>query len=42
LKERFIPRKEKVYSFSRKEREEVKEFIQKQTKKRYIQPSNLP
>jgi len=27
LKERFIPRKGKVYSLSREEKEEVREFI---------------
>ena len=36
LKERFIPRKEKVYPLSREEREEMKKFIQKQMKKEYI------
>jgi len=29
LKEKFMPRKEKVYPLSREEREEVREFIQK-------------
>jgi len=37
LKERFVLRKEKVYSLSRGEREEVKEFIAKQMRKRYCQ-----
>jgi len=41
LKKRFIPRKEKFYLLSREEREEVREFIQKQTRKGYIQPSKL-
>ena len=42
LKERFIPRKGKVYSLSREEKEEVREFIQEQTRKRYIQLSKSP
>ena len=29
VKERFMPRKEKVYSLSREEREEVREFVRK-------------
>jgi len=41
LKKRFVPRKEKFYLLSREEREEVREFIQKQTRKGYIQPSKL-
>jgi len=36
VKEGFVPRKGKVYSFSREEREEVREFIKKQLRKRYI------
>ena len=31
-----------MYSLSRKEREEVCKFIQKQLRKRYIRPSKLP
>ena len=34
-----MPRKEKVYLLSREEREEVREFIQEQLRKGYIQPS---
>jgi len=41
MKERFVPRKEKVYPLSREEREEVREFIQEQLRKRYIRPSKL-
>ena len=41
MKKRFVPRKEKFYLLSREEREEVREFIQKQTRKGYIQPSKL-
>jgi len=29
MKERFVPRKEKVYPLSREKREKVREFIQK-------------
>jgi len=39
LKEGFVPRKEKVYPLSREEREEVKEFIVEQMRKRYIRLS---
>ena len=42
MKEGFVPRKGKVYSLSRKEREEVCEFIKKQLRKGYIRPSKLP
>jgi len=42
VKEGFVPRKEKVYLLSREEREEVREFIQEQLKKEYIQPSKSP
>ena len=38
LKEGFIMREEKIYSLFRKEREEVREFIQEQMRKRYICP----
>ena len=36
LKEEFVPRKEKIYLLFREEREEVREFIQKQMRKEYI------
>ena len=36
LKEEFIPNKRKSYLLSREEREEVREFIQEQMRKRYI------
>ena len=39
MKEGFVPRKGKVYLLSREEREEVREFIQEQLRKGYIQPS---
>ena len=39
MKERFIPRKEKVYSLSREEREEAREFVKEQLRKEYIRPS---
>ena len=41
-KEGFVPRKGKVYPLSREEREEVREFVQEQLRKRYIQPSKSP
>ena len=41
-KERFVPRKGKVYPLSREEREEVQEFIVEQLRKGYIRPSKLP
>ena len=41
-KERFVPRKGKVYLLSREEREEVYEFIQEQLRKEYIKLSKLP
>ena len=42
LKERFVPRKGKVYPLSREERKEVRKFIQEQLRKEYIWPSKLP
>ena len=36
MKEVFVPRKGKVYLLSREEREEVREFIREQLRKRYI------
>ena len=42
MKERFVPRKGKVYSLSREEREEIHKFIQEQLRKGYIRPSKLP
>jgi len=36
MKEGFVLRKGKVYSLSREEREEVREFIQEQLRKEYI------
>ena len=35
-KERFVPRKGKMYLLSREKREEVYEFIEKQLRKEYI------
>jgi len=37
-----VPRKGKVYSLSREERGEVREFIREQLRKRYIQSSKSP
>ena len=42
VKEGFVLRKGKVYLLSREEREEVREFIQEQLRKRYIQLSKSP
>jgi len=42
IKERFVPRKGKVYLLSREEREEMCEFINEQLRKGYIRPSKLP
>jgi len=42
VKERFVPKKRKVYPLSREEREEVREFIWEQLRKGYIQPSKSP
>ena len=35
-------RKGKIYSLSREEREEVREFVKEQLRKGYIRPSKLP
>jgi len=42
MKEGFMPRKGKVYSLSREEKEEVHEFIQEQLRKGYIRLSKSP
>jgi len=42
LKEGFVPKKGKVYSLSREEREEVQVFIEDQLRKGYIRPSKSP
>ena len=42
VKEGFVLRKRKVYLLSREEREEVREFVKKQLRKGYIQPSKSP
>jgi len=42
LKEGFTPKKEKVYSLSREEREEVQVFVEDQLRKGYICPSKSP
>ena len=42
LKEEFTPKKEKVYSLSREEREEVQVFVEDQLRKGYIYPSKSP
>jgi len=42
LKEGFVPKKRKVYSLSRKEREEVQVFVEDQLRKGYIRPFKSP
>ena len=42
LKEGFTPKKGKVYSLSREEREEVQVFVEDQLRKEYICPSKSP
>jgi len=41
-KKGFMPRKGKVYSLLREEREEIHEFISKKLRKGYIRPSKSP
>ena len=42
LKEGFVPRKGKMYSLSRDEREEVQAFVEDQLRKGYIRSSKSP
>jgi len=42
LREDFIPRKGRIYLMSREEKEEVREFVEEQLRKGYIQPSKSP
>ena len=42
LREDFIPRKGRTYLMLREEKEEVREFVEEQLKKGYIQPSKSP
>ena len=42
LKKWFVPRKGKVYSLFRDEREKVQVFVENQLKKSYIRLSKLP
>jgi len=42
VKKGFMLQKGKVYSLSREEREEVREFVKEQLRKGYIQPSKSP
>jgi len=42
VKEGFVPRKGKVYSLSREEREEVRKFVKEQLRKKYIWLSKSP
>ena len=42
IKEKFIPRKRKIYLLSRKERKEVLKFILEQLRKKYIRLLKSP
>jgi len=42
IKEEFVPRKEKMYSLLKEEREEVYEFISEQLRKGYIRLLKSP
>ena len=42
LREDFVPRKERTYLISKKEKEEVREFMEEQLRKGYIRPSKSP
>ena len=42
MKKEFVPRKGKVYSLLREEREEMHKFIQEQLRKGYIRPLKSP
>jgi len=42
LKKGFVPKKRKVYSLLREEREEVQAFVEDQLRKGYIQPFKSP
>ena len=42
LKERFMPKKGKIYLLLREEREGVQAFLEDQLRKGYIQPSKSP
>ena len=42
MKKGFIPKKGKVYSLSREEKEEVQAFVKDQLRKGYICPSKSP
>ena len=42
LREDFIPRKGRTYLMLREEKEEVREFVEEQLRKGYIQPSKSP
>ena len=42
LRERFVPKKRKIYPLSRVERKKVQEFVKDQLRKGYIRPSKSP
>ena len=42
LRKDFIPRKKRVYLMLRKEKKEMREFVEEQLRKEYIRPSKSP
>ena len=42
LKERFVPKKRKIYSLLREKKEEMQAFVEDQLRKGYIQPFKSP
>ena len=42
LREDLVPRKERTYLILKKEKEEVREFVEEQLRKEYIRPSKSP
>ena len=42
LREDLVPRKERTYLILKKEKEEVREFVEEQLRKGYIRPSKSP
>ena len=42
LRKDFMPRKKRVYLMLRKEKKEMREFVEEQLRKEYIRPSKSP
>ena len=42
LREDLVPRKERTYLILKKEKEEIREFVEEQLRKGYIRPSKSP